>query len=273
MCVSAYVPCYNQRSTVGNAVRSIRDQTIPVAEVFVVDDGSTDGLPDSIEGARVVRLGTNRGRGHARARAIVEARDDLVLCCDASNILAPDFVAKARPWFDDAGVAGVFGRIRPGPDRTLPARWRARHLFKSDVEFPLTRKAQLGTWGCMLRRSAVLAVGNFNEHLRHSEDAELGARLLGAGYDVVGDPALWAESRAVNTIPEVLERYWRWHAGIGEPASWRSYFKVMVYAARVMARDDLRAGDLAAAAVSLVCPHYQFWKSRARHRAGFDARG
>lgn len=270
--VSACVPCYNQRSTVAQAVRSVRDQTLPIGEVFVIDDGSTDGLPESVEGVPVIRLGTNRGRGAARARAMEEARHDLVLCCDATNALAPDFAAKARPWFDDPEVAGVFGVIRPGPHRTLPARWRARHLFKAGSQSSVRRQALLATWGCLLRRSAVLAVGNFDPALRHSEDADLGRRLLAAGYDVVADPALWVESIADNTVGEVLERYWRWNAGVGEQVSWRGYARMVSYSVRVMVREDLRAGDVPAAAVSLLCPHYQVWRSWGRRTAGFSQR-
>src|ERR1700730_8455764 len=39
MKVSAYVPCYNAKGTVREAVRSIVDQTVLAAEIFVLDDG------------------------------------------------------------------------------------------------------------------------------------------------------------------------------------------------------------------------------------------
>jgi glycosyltransferase involved in cell wall biosynthesis len=266
--VSAYVPCHNQRSTVGRAVAALSQQTARVSEVFVVDDGSTDGLASEVEGARVIRLGTNRGRGAARARAMEEARYELVACCDATNTLAADFVSRALPWFEDAAVAGVYGRIWSRRQDTVAARWRSRHLFKDGVEAPPRRHALLATYGCLLRRSAVMAVGNFNPAHRHSEDAELGLRLLAAGYDVVSDPSLRVESLSTDSLFAVLNRYWRWNAGAQEQVSWRSYLKTIRYAAGGMARDDLRAGDVSAMMVSLFCPHYQFWRSWFRRRAG-----
>jgi glycosyltransferase involved in cell wall biosynthesis len=66
--VSAYLPCYNERSSVRAAAESVLNQVTPADEVFIVDDGSTDGS-GNVEGIRVVRLEINQGRGAARARA------------------------------------------------------------------------------------------------------------------------------------------------------------------------------------------------------------
>lgn len=267
MPVSAYVPCFNQRSTVGLAVRSIRDQTWPVEEIFIVDDGSTDGLPDQIEAAPVIRNHNNLGRGATRALAIEKARHEFVLGCDATNALMPDFVERAMPWFDDPSVAAVFGSIRPGPAQNAASRWRARHLFRKDHRFDVDHRALMATWACVLRRTAVLEVGNFDPAYRHGEDADLGLRLLQRGFNVVADPALWCVSVAGNTAREVLERYWRWHVARSGPIGWGWYASQVLYAGRVMVPKDLGEMDLPGALLSLACPHYQFWKSRT-HRPG-----
>ena len=131
--------------------------------------------------------------------------------------------------------------------------------------------ASLGAGGCgLIRKSAVLAVGNFNPLLRHSEDEELGERLLAAGYDIVFDPSATYICNVRNTLTQVLERYWRWNAGSDEInwkiRSWRSYLKNIVYSVKVMAREDIKNGDLAASCISLICPHYGFWIPRIRRR-------
>ena len=69
MKISAYVPCFNNSDTLTLAVDSIRAQSVPVDEWFVVDNASTDGSAESME-ARVLRLEQNAGRGGARARAM-----------------------------------------------------------------------------------------------------------------------------------------------------------------------------------------------------------
>ncbi len=261
--VSAYVPCFNNRATLAAALQSVQAQTSPVAELFVVDDGSTDGSPDEVErlGVRVIRLGQNFGRGAARARAMQTAQHGLVLCCDATNTLPPDFVARAVKWFAEPQVAAVFGRVRGAAPETVMDRWRTRHLFKSEAPLAVNRRATLATYGTMVRKSAALAVGNYDAALRHSEDAELGGRLLARGFDVVFDPELHALASARSTFAQLMERYWRWHAGQDESASWKAYLKQVSYSFKVMAREDLRAGDPLSVPVSLFSPHYQFWRS------------
>jgi cellulose synthase/poly-beta-1,6-N-acetylglucosamine synthase-like glycosyltransferase len=272
--VSAYVPCFNDRTTLGRTLDSLAAQTVPVSEVVVIDDGSDDGSVDSVHGhrVRVVRHRENLGRGAARARAMEEVASEYVVCCDANKALDPAFVARALKWFDDPTVAAVFGPIRQ-PLASSPAeRWRGRHLFKEHVDHRVCRSASLSTAGALVRAGAVRCVGGYDARLTHSEDADLGSRLLAAGYDVVFDPALVITATAPNSWREVLERYWRWHAGPAEAVTLRGYAQGIAYAVKSMMAADLRERDALGALVSFMVPHYQFgrslWRSRRLvHRA------
>ena len=113
MNVSAYIPCYNARATIRETVQSVVDQTISPAEIFVIDDGSTDGSGD-ISGVTVIRCDSNAGRGAARALAMAKARHELVLGCDATTILDRNFLENALPWFTSGRIAGVFGHLSGG---------------------------------------------------------------------------------------------------------------------------------------------------------------
>jgi hypothetical protein len=146
----------------------------------------------------------------------------------------------------------------------LVRRWRARHLFRTAAPVGVSRQGSLSTGGCLLRRQTVLAVGNFDARLTSVEDANLGARLLAAGHDVVFDPSLRIISTAGNTLSQVLERYWRWGGGPDGAMSLRWYMKQVAYSIKVMALRDLEAGDPFAVPISLLSPHYQYWRSRAR---------
>lgn len=263
MKVSAYIPCFNNSQTIAEAIRGIQAQSFPAAELFVVDDASIDGsveLAQSLS-VKVVRHQQNLGRGAVRARAIQEARHDLVLCCDATNVLDRDFLKLALRWFDDPRIAAVYGRLAQLPAQTLAARWRGRHLYRLDQPPQVRRGALLATGGALARTSTVRAVGNFDRRLRHSEDRELGQRLLDAGYDVIYDPNLAIVSIAKNTLGQVLERHWRWNAGQDEAIGCSGYLRQIAYSIKVMARQDLRARDPWSAAISLLSPHYQFWRA------------
>ncbi|MEI6349874.1 MAG: glycosyltransferase [Verrucomicrobiota bacterium] len=269
--ISAYIPCFNNAATLAEVIASIRAQRPGVDDLVVIDDGSTDRSASVAEslGARVVRHEVNLGRGAARARAMCEARHDLVLCCDGTTALSADFLERALPWFDDPKVAAVFGHWAAAePGNSLASRWRARHLFKCDLRFEVARKATLSTWGAMVRKSLCEAAGGFDPKLRHSEDADLGQRLIGAGYDVVFDPAIQIFALTENSVCQVLERYWRWHAGSGEAATVRDYLKQIAYSIKVMACRDLAAGDPLSLPISLLSPHYQFWKTAWRRFRG-----
>lgn len=268
--VTAYVPCFNNAATVGQALSSLQAQLVPVAELCLVDDGSSDGSRAIARhmGIAVVALERNMGRGAVRAAAMDRAQHELVISCDATNLLPVDFLNRALPWFAEPQVAAVFGRIWQNQASSLADRWRGRHLFKVQERLALQHGALLSTYGCVLRRSAVLEVGNFDPSLRHSEDADLGRRLLAAGFDVIFDPSLHVIAGISNTKSQVLERYWRWNAGALEQVTLRDYAKQVWYSVRVMVMRDLRDGDLSAISLSLLCPHYQFWKSWYRRYSG-----
>lgn len=266
--VSACVPCFNNESTLAAVITSVLSQTVRIDDVIVVDDGSTDGSAAVARrcGARVVPLGRNLGRGSARARAVLEARHDFVLFVDATCTLPEDFVDRGSSWLADPTVAAVYARIDDPCPEGLVRRWRARHLFRTGAQGNLSRRGSLSTSGCLLRREAVLRVGNFDPRRKAHEDFDLGERLLAAGFDVVSDPALRIVSTSANTLGQVLERYWRWGGG-DEPVTPLAYAKQIAYSIKVMARQDFQAGDLAAIPISLLTPHYRLWRSLCRRFA------
>ena len=262
MGISGYVPFYNNAPTVLAAVDSLRRQQPPLDEVFAIDDGSTDHSADLLEkaGVRVLKQPANLGRGAARRLAMQVALHEFVLCCDATNVLPVDFAARALPWFGDPKVAAVVGLITDPNPRGVVSRWRARNLFKAGVPRSASKGASFITFGAMVRSSAVVAVGGYDASLRHSEDAELGSRLEGANFDVVGDPSLQVFCNIRNSLPQVLERYWRWYAGKDELLSLKSYFKRVLFSIRNMAWGDLQAGEPLTCFISLLLPHYQLWR-------------
>ncbi len=263
MKVSGYIPSYNSCATIEASIRSLQAQSRAIDELLVVDNGSTDGSADLAEamGVRVIRLAAGGGRGRSRARAMQEAAHPLVVCCDSSITLPPDFVEKAERWFADESVAAVCGRISQATARTAADRWRGRHLFRTDQRTEMLDRAEFTTGGAMVRGAAVKDAGGYDAQLAHGEDAELGRRLLERGHKVIYDPALTYWQTGSNTVRQVLERYWRWNRARGR-MDFLSYLRQIKYSVTVMARDDLASADIGAAMISLISPHYQFWKDR-----------
>ena len=259
MKISAYVPCYNARATIREAVQSILHQSVPISEVFVIDDCSSDGSGDQA-GVPVIRFDTNAGRGAARAKAMFRAEFELVLACDATMTLDRRFLEFALPWFKYERVAAVFGWVKDLAGGTAANRWRARHLFRSHLPRKVTHSASFTTTCSVVRKSMVRHIGGFNAALRGGEDADLGQRLLRSGFDVVFDPKLFSTTFANNSSLDVLERYARWNSL--ERMSLCNYMRQICYALKVMVPIDLKAKDPLAAVISLLAPHYQFCWSR-----------
>jgi glycosyltransferase involved in cell wall biosynthesis len=260
--VSAYIPCYNNGTNIKSAIASLRRQSRPPDEVFVVDDGSNDNSIEQAQaaGAAVIRVEKNSGRGAVRALAMQNATHELVLCVDASKELSPDFLERALPWFEDSKVAAVWGASEKEGTK-LPERWMIRHMLPNCSFKNVVHRTFLSTAGAVLRKSSVMQVGNFNPSFRHREDLDLSDRLLAADCDVVYDPTLKVKLLSTESIGTVLERDWRWHCWPGK-IDLRTYW---IHTKRSFSQRlprDLAARDLSAAGLTLIAPHFYFFKSR-----------
>jgi glycosyltransferase involved in cell wall biosynthesis len=255
--VSAYIPCYNNAGTLGLTIQGIQNQTHPVDELFVVDDGSTDNSVELAEGlgVRVIRMGKNKGRGAVRAQAMEAARNEWVLCCDATNRLSANFLETALKWFSSGQIVAVYGRWIDRNARTAVDRWRARHLFNQEISHQVDLRSNLCTHGTLVRKSAVLRAGNYNGLLRHGEDFDLGVRLLAIG-DVVYDPALEVEPVARNTLFQVMERFARWNRAQIKTYTLTNFIESHIVAWRILIPLDLKKRDWSAALISAMLPYF-----------------
>jgi len=132
------VPCFNSAATVCRTIESLQAQLLPIDQLFVVDDGSTDSSVTIAEaaGVPVLRNDSNLGRGAVRARAMREAKNEFVVCCDSSKSLMPGFVDSGLMWFEDPKVAAVCARIVQPPAENAVERWRGRHMLCSTCNRP-----------------------------------------------------------------------------------------------------------------------------------------
>lgn len=123
--LSIVVPVFNERNTVGEAIRRVREAPLDIdREIIVVDDGSSDGTIDIVKRLadstlRFVSYPDNRGKGAAVRRGIEEARGDLIVVQDADLEYDPrDFARMLRP-LQEGQAKVVFGSRFTGERRNM----------------------------------------------------------------------------------------------------------------------------------------------------------
>jgi glycosyltransferase involved in cell wall biosynthesis len=179
--VSVVIPSYNARPWLAEAIRSAQGQTLAPVEIIVVDDGSADG---SVEAAReagatqVLSDGTNHGPGGTRNRGIQAASGDLVAFLDADDRWLPEHLDRSAGCLEqhpDADISFSGYRLFGNTHLELPSQVEPGRALDLSVE--LLDVNHVLQSAAVARRSALLAVGGYDESRRYSEDFELWLRL------------------------------------------------------------------------------------------------
>jgi glycosyltransferase involved in cell wall biosynthesis len=145
--VTVVLPCYNERDHVELETKRIRAALEAAGltyELLCIDDGSTDGTREvlqGIEGIRTILLPRNQGSGTARRIGTQQARGRVVVWTDADmtypNERIPELVAELDDTYDQ--VVGA-RRTEAGTYRLarVPAKWAICKLasFLTSTDIP-----------------------------------------------------------------------------------------------------------------------------------------
>lgn len=114
--VTVVIPVYNGARYLGDAIRSVLEQTLPAMEIVVVDDGSTDASAEiAASFGDVVRLirQDNRGVAAARNRGLRDASGAYVAWLDQDDLATPNRIESQLRAFDVPSPPDVvFGAMR-----------------------------------------------------------------------------------------------------------------------------------------------------------------
>ncbi len=189
--VSVVIPAYRAASTIRRALESAANQTLPAAEIIIVDDGSDDGTVDAVSACRdllskwhgpanfILLRQTNAGAGAARNRAVAHSSQPLIAFLDADDEWLPEHLEKSvavmtsgsyvltahNEWIVDDGVESL---------NDCAARFRMRE----DPVVGLYERGYISTSTVLVRRDAIIAAGGFDETLANGQDADLWTAIL-----------------------------------------------------------------------------------------------
>ncbi len=127
MKLSIVIPVFNERTTLPAVLENVARVSLE-KEILIVDDGSTDGTreylqglaPTPEEGIRIFFHDRNRGKGAALRTGFAEAAGDIVIIQDADLEYDPqDYPALLQPILDGRADVVYGSRFLGGPHRVL----------------------------------------------------------------------------------------------------------------------------------------------------------
>lgn len=219
MKIAVVVPVRNAAKLLPDCLASIRRQSMPPDELWLIVGPSTDGTADAAQTAgSEIRVEANPAgdRGSAINVALAATDADLIALVDAQARLEPDYLEKARAAMQDPSAFVVGGPMRPRGQGTVGEAMAAAlrsPLGVGDSQFHFEGHARdvdsvyLGVY----RSEVYRRVGLYNPALLRTEDDDMNARVRAAGMRIRLDPAIRSSYLCRDDLPSI----WRQYIGYG----------------------------------------------------------
>ncbi len=256
--VSAVIPAYNAERFIRKAIDSVLAQTVPVAEVIVVDDGSRDSTCSVVESyGSPVRLLRQKNAGPSTARNLGArtSTSAYIGFLDADDAWHPEKLEKqlaafsANPQavlcytgvqtFDDE--TGEGGQSPATPLDCLRAQLRIRN-------------PQVVPSSVLVRREAFERSSGFDPGLKGSEDWDFAIAMLEIGPFCVAEDFLLFYRVSTTSLSSNADRMYgealkmldrRLLADMKGPRRWLWRHRVLSYQAYTAAMTSRAAGETA----------------------------
>ncbi len=219
--VSAILPVYNGLQYLKESIGSIIAQTLQPTELFLIDDGSTDGSREYLERVetpfpKIVLTQQNKRQSAARNLAAARATGKYLAFLDHDDIWFPRHLEKlVAPMEKDEWVGWTYSDIDEMDasggqvsQRTLRSHNPHVQHPKTDLLNMLSSDMFIFPSASVVRSQAFAAVGGFDERLSGYEDDDLFLRLFRAGWLNVFLPESLTRYRRHPSSSSFSERMW-----------------------------------------------------------------
>lgn len=218
--VSIIVPVYNVNSYIRETMECVRSQTYPHWELLLVEDGSSDGTPETIRAyveetqdtrIRLLLQPSNMGAAKARNRGLSEARGRYIAYLDADDLWVPRKLERELAFLQEKQAAFAFtgyefadeSGVGTGKVVRVPETLSYREALKNTTIFTTT----------VMFDTERIPKEMLEMPIIKSEDTALWWKVLRNGYTAYGlDENLVKYRRAGKTLSsnklEALRRIW-----------------------------------------------------------------
>ena len=216
LAISAVVPTYNVEQYIEETLLSLAEQTMPLSEILVIDDCSSDCTLEKVEVLRtavdvpivIIRHHKNKGAAIARNHGIAAAKGDWVLFMDADDVAESCLVEKeityllklqetaADKW---SAVYSAYLQIN-AEGIAISGSIRGQQLTPQNAFGCLLIRNLISTSGLLVKKTELVAVGGFRgEGL--VEDWDLWLRLAQQknGFAYIDQPLVKVRRHLSNT--------------------------------------------------------------------------
>jgi GT2 family glycosyltransferase len=215
--VTFIVPVFNGRAWITDALDAISREVVGLRhEIIVVDDGSTDGSRELLDGIasekRIVLLdGPRLGAAAAINCGLAAAMHAIVCQVDQDVIVQTGWLTALIETLRNPEVAAAQGVYIAPEQSSVMQRVAALDLRQRYQRVGNQPLDHVCTGNTAYRRDALRSIGGFREGLGYGYDNDASYRLVKAGYRL----ALCEGARAIHYWPATFRRFLRTQYGLG----------------------------------------------------------
>lgn len=222
--VTVIIPVYNEEIIIRRTIRSLLKSNYPLAEILIVDDGSTDRTAAIVskyfshfQKVKLIKK-KNGGKSSALNLGIKRAIGDIIITIDADTIFPKSTISQLVESFSDPRVAAVSGNCKVGNKINYLTQWQhIEYVTSNNLD-----KRAFEEMNCITvvpgsnsawRKSVIEEVGYYQDDTL-AEDSELTLRILNAGYKITYDDRAISYEECPETISGFIKQRDRWSYGI-----------------------------------------------------------
>lgn len=217
--ISAIIPTLNAGSQIGRIIQALREQSLQVEEIIIVDSESEDRTVEICVNAGVSVRQIKRSdfnHGGTRDEAFHTSNGEYVLFLTNDVEIADDQLVK-RLWEKlqtDSQMAAVYGCQVARKDasymETLVREYnypKQAHVYtEKDISKYGIKTFFMSDVCAMYRRNCYLQIGGFERDIKTNEDMFFAARAIRAGYSIGYEP----EAKVIHSHNfSLCQQYWR----------------------------------------------------------------